>query len=306
MIIGKKTLYLYHLPEPDSPAELGFQHKYGNLLQHKWFGDGYILLGFSQGNVVAISTHPKEVGQELWQIRNHRDSLSAIAVSKALEQIASCGDDKIKIHAISNLQETVSILTVPDQSGVKAMDWSVDGQLIAASTTQGSIYVFVTKMSVLSTVSFPRIAILSSLAEVSIYNYSLDKIKTPHCVMPLEIEPSVISIGPFHFACAMNNHAWFYDLSRPLDDSPTPLSDREYIAEINDLKMNAKYCAALIGGRVSLHPVSILQFYFDTPMCFQLTDSFEHFLCRSYQIPQSQKIKEHECSPRILMACKSL
>lgn len=94
MIIGKKTLYLYHLPEPDSPAELGFQHKYGNLLQHKWFGDGYILLGFAQGNVVAISTHPKEVGQELWQIRNHRDSLSAIAVSKPLEQIASCGDDK--------------------------------------------------------------------------------------------------------------------------------------------------------------------------------------------------------------------
>lgn len=94
MIIGRKTLYLYHLPEPDSPAELGFQHKYGALLQHKWFGDGYILLGFALGNVVAISTHPKEVGQELWQIRNHRDSLSAIAICRPLEQIASCGDDK--------------------------------------------------------------------------------------------------------------------------------------------------------------------------------------------------------------------
>lgn len=89
---------LFFQPEPDSPAELGFQHKYGSLLQHKWFGDGYILLGFSQGNVVAISTHPKEVGQELWQIRNHRDSLSAIAVSRPLEQIASCGDDKYVAH----------------------------------------------------------------------------------------------------------------------------------------------------------------------------------------------------------------
>lgn len=145
---------------------------------------------------------------------------------------------------------------MPDQSGVRAMDWSVDGQLIAASTTQGSIYVFVTKMSVLSTVSFPRIAILSSLAEVSIYNYTMDKIRTPLGVMALEIEPSVIAIGPFHFACGMNNHAWFYDLSRPLDEASKPLNDREYIAEINDLEMNAKYCAALIGGRVSLHPVS--------------------------------------------------
>lgn len=112
MIIGRKTLYLYHLPEPDSPAELGFQNKYGSLLQHKWFGDGYILLGFSQGNVVAISTHPKEVGQELWQIRNHRDTLSAIAVSRSLEQIASCGDDKYVCRSlfITSIQNASDLL----------------------------------------------------------------------------------------------------------------------------------------------------------------------------------------------------
>jgi WD repeat-containing protein 19 len=40
MILGKRTLFLYHLPEPDSPTELGFQQRYGSLLQHKWFGDG--------------------------------------------------------------------------------------------------------------------------------------------------------------------------------------------------------------------------------------------------------------------------
>lgn len=94
MILGRKTLYMYHLPEPDSPAELGFQHKYGALLQHKWFGDGYILLGFAQGYIVAISTHPKEVGQELWQIKNHKDSLAGIAICPVLDQIASCGDNK--------------------------------------------------------------------------------------------------------------------------------------------------------------------------------------------------------------------
>lgn len=175
------------------------------------------------------------------------------------------------------------------------MDWSVDGQLIAASTTQGSIYVFVTKMSVLSTVSFPRIAILSSLAEVSIYNYTMDKIRTPLGVMALEIEPSVIAIGPFHFACGMNNHAWFYDLNRPLDEASKPLNDREYIAEINDLKMNAKYCAALIGGRVSLHPVSFsLQLW--VSLNLDLTNEMIYFVwsflslffykCRLQQIPQ--------------------
>lgn len=68
MVLGKKTLYLYHFHEPDNPTELGFQAKYGSLLSHKWFGDGYILMGFSNGHLVAISTHAREVGTELWQV----------------------------------------------------------------------------------------------------------------------------------------------------------------------------------------------------------------------------------------------
>lgn len=93
MIIGKRTLFLYYLPEPDAPTELGFQSRYGSLLQHKWFGDGYILLGFSNGHVVAISTHPRDVGQELWQVKNHKEELTGLAYCPSLDIVASCGDD---------------------------------------------------------------------------------------------------------------------------------------------------------------------------------------------------------------------
>jgi hypothetical protein len=71
-----------------------------------------------------------------------------------------------------NLQETVKILSLPDQAAIKSVDWSTDGQLLAVTTTQGSLAVFVTKLQLLRAVCPPRIAILSSLAEVSIYNYS--------------------------------------------------------------------------------------------------------------------------------------
>lgn len=98
--MGRRTLFLYHLPEPDSPTELGFQQRYGPLIQHKWFGDGYILLGFGLGHIVAISTHPREVGQELWQVKNHRESLSSIAISKELELVASCGDNKYFLYSL--------------------------------------------------------------------------------------------------------------------------------------------------------------------------------------------------------------
>lgn len=139
------------------------------------------------------------------------------------------------------------------------MDWSVDGQLIAASTTQGSIYVFVTKLYSLCAVTFPRIVVLSSIAEVTIHSYTVDKTKTPINIIELEIEPTVLAIGPYHLACGMNNHIWFYDLGRKLSDNPMLLGDREYMAEISDLKLNALYCAVLSGGHVMLHAVIKLQ-----------------------------------------------
>ncbi|XP_055600777.1 WD repeat-containing protein 19 [Uranotaenia lowii] len=255
MILGKRTLFLYHLPEPDSPTELGFQQRYGSLLQHKWFGDGYVLLGFSLGHVVAISTHPREVGQELWQVKNHRDSLNSIAVCKELELVASCGDNNVKIHSMSNLQETVKILALHDQAAMKNIEWSSDGQLLGVTTSQGAICVFVTKLHSLYAVSPPRIAILSSLAEVAIHHYAPDKAKLSPTMITLEIEPSFLAIGPYHLACGMNNHVWFYDLGRTYSDSPLLLGDREYMSEIKQVALSAEYCAVLCGGQIMLHPI---------------------------------------------------
>lgn len=257
MILGKRTLFLYHLPEPDSPTELGFQNRYGSLIEHKWYGDGYILLGFAGGYIVAISTHAREVGQELWQVKNHRDSLSSIAISKELELVASCGDNNVKIHAMSNLQETIRILTVADQAGLKNIGWSTDGQLLAVTCNQGSISIFVTKLHSLYAVSAPRIALLSSLAEVAIYHYIPDKNKTPMpTTVVVEIEPTFIAIGPYHLACGMNNHVWFYDIGRSSTDTPLLLGDREYMAEIKQIQLNTDYCAVLCGSQIMLHTVS--------------------------------------------------
>lgn len=225
-------------------------------VSHPLTRDGYILLGFSLGHVVAISTHPREVGQELWQVKNHRDSLSCIAVSKELELVASCGDNNVKIHAMSNLQETIKILTFSDQAGLKNMDWSVDGQLLAVTSSQGAISVFVTKLQSIFAVSPPRIALLSSLAEVSIYHYTAEKVKSQSTVVSLEIEPTFLSIGSYHLACGMNNRVWFYDLGRSTTDTPVLVGDREYMAEVKQIELNTDYCAVLCGSQIMLHPVS--------------------------------------------------
>ena len=111
--------------------------RYGNIVAYKWFGDGYILIGFSAGYFVVISTHMKEIGQELFQAKNHKDSLSGISISTNINKAASCGDNTIKIHELSDLKDTSNVITLDDERGLDHMDWSEDGQLLAVSTSKG-------------------------------------------------------------------------------------------------------------------------------------------------------------------------
>lgn len=85
---------------------------------------------------------------------------------------------------------------LPDQAGVKHIDWSSDGQLLAASTNQGAITVFVTKLHALFAVSAPRVALLSSLAEVSLHHYTPDRVDIS------SYRPDLLNITGAHFSAA--------------------------------------------------------------------------------------------------------
>ncbi|XP_023012404.2 intraflagellar transport protein Oseg6 isoform X1 [Leptinotarsa decemlineata] len=256
LLVGKKTLYLYNMIDPENPIELAFQPHYGAIINYKWFGDGYILLGFTAGYFIAISTHIKEVGQELFQIRNHKNSLTDIAICEVTDKAASCGDNTVKIHDLTNLQETSSVLTLAQEAGIDRIAWSSDGQLLGVCTRGGSLNVYVSFMPVLTSVCPPRIAILSSLTEVSLYNYSSDKTKLKAIPVTLELEPSFIAVGQYHLAAGMNNSVWFYDLTKSQpgnEEAPLKLKGRQYIGAVSSMKLNSEYACALFEGRLQLH-----------------------------------------------------
>lgn len=72
------------------------------------YGDGYILIGFSHGYFVVISTHIREIGHELYQTRNHKD-LNSVAISPALNKAASCGDNRYG-EALKRKTQTLDFL----------------------------------------------------------------------------------------------------------------------------------------------------------------------------------------------------
>ncbi|XP_022361796.1 WD repeat-containing protein 19 isoform X2 [Enhydra lutris kenyoni] len=248
VVVGKKTLFLYNLNDPDSPIDLEFQQRYGNIVCYSWYGDGYIMIGFSRGIFVVISTHIREIGQEIFQARDHKDSLTSIAVSQTLNKAATCGDNCIKIHDLAELKDMYAIINLDDENkGLGALSWTDDGQLLALSTQRGSLHVFLTKLPILGAACSTRIAYLTSLLEVTVANPVEGELPI---TVSVDVEPNFVAVGLYHLAVGMNNRAWFYVLG---ENAVKKLKDVEYLGTVTSVCLYSDYAAALFEGKVQLH-----------------------------------------------------
>uniref|UniRef100_A0A8C5ID53 Anaphase-promoting complex subunit 4 WD40 domain-containing protein n=1 Tax=Gouania willdenowi TaxID=441366 RepID=A0A8C5ID53_GOUWI len=250
--VDKRILMLFNVNDPENRIELAFQRPYGNIVSYRWFGDGYILIGFSHGYFVVISTHIREIGHELYQARNHKDSLNCVAVSSPVNKAASCGDNSIKIHELSDFKDISNIVQLDDETkGLDQLSWTDDGQLLALSTQKGMLHVFLTKLPVLGDSYGTRLAYLTSLLEVTVSNHVEGE--SPVAIK-VDVEPSFIAVGPFHVAVGMNNRAWFYGLMDQ-NSGVCTLKLMEYLGTIASMCLNSDYAAALFEGKVQLHMI---------------------------------------------------
>ena len=177
IVLGEVTLLLCNLKDPQKPTELAFQPKYGTIKSYAWchgceseqsfsivfivfgltpvghakrrgcsiqlsslrFGDGYLVVGFSQGYIVIISSQMREMSEELSSVKYHRNSLDCLCCSKAAGKIASAGDDGIKIISMKDWTEIRNEkIQIRPEAKVTQMHWSEDGELLSFSTEVGS------------------------------------------------------------------------------------------------------------------------------------------------------------------------
>eukprot|EP01012_Entosiphon_sulcatum_P034005 TRINITY_DN4306_c0_g1_i1.p1 TRINITY_DN4306_c0_g1~~TRINITY_DN4306_c0_g1_i1.p1 ORF type:complete len:1383 (+),score=422.30 TRINITY_DN4306_c0_g1_i1:301-4449(+) len=253
--MGGKTLLLYNTTDQDNPIELAFQPRYGNIVSYQWFGDGYILIGFSSGYVVVISTHLREIGQEVNSIRFHRDNLSAITYCASLQKGASIGDNCVKTFDMSELskmseQRSEKVELDNEFGTLLDLQWTEDGQILTVSSKHGYVYAFLTRIPVLNDTWGTRVLYLTSLRELCVKDFVLDE---DIARIPIEIEPSFVSLGPNTAAVGMNNSLWYYRFS---DAQGTKLlRQRPYLSTVQSVRLSKDYAAVLMDGRVTLHPI---------------------------------------------------
>ncbi|KAK2489183.1 hypothetical protein MC885_016782, partial [Smutsia gigantea] len=264
VVVGKKTLFLFNLNEPDSPIDLEFQQRYGSIVCYSWYGDGYIMIGFSRGIFVVISTHIQEIGQEIFQAHDHKDSLTSIAVSQTLNKAATCGDSCIKIHDLAELKDMYAIINLDDENkGLGTLSWTDDGQLLALSTQRGSLHVFLTKLPILGDTCSTRIAYLTSLLEVTVANPVEGELPI---TVSVDLEPNFVAVGLYHLAVGMNNRAWFYVLGEngksKSSGTVKKLKDVEYLGTVTSVCLHSDYAAALFEGKVQLHLTGVIQYFY--------------------------------------------
>lgn len=146
--MDRKTIMLCDLDDPENALELAFEPKYGHVAAFHWFRDarsgrnGYIIVGFSQGYVVVISTHMLEVGCEQFCARFFRDSLKDLARSPAHSKVAMCGESVVKIVSMDAEDWEVEYESDELERSLENLRWTLDGQYVAVSSTTGHLYVF--------------------------------------------------------------------------------------------------------------------------------------------------------------------
>lgn len=152
---------------------------------------------------------------------------------------------------MNDLNDIETVITIDDDRSIEWMEWSDDGQLLAMVSPSGAIHVYLTKLNILGESYGTRLAFLSSLLEVSVVSAQED-VNDVVVIIRIDVEPSLVAVGPYHTAVAMNNRAWFYSLTG--SETSVLLREREYVGIVKCLKLNGDYAAALFAnGTLHLH-----------------------------------------------------
>jgi len=259
--LGGKSLLLFNImDESQDPMELTFASrekngpcKYGQLTHHQWYDEGLLMIGFSEGWIIVVSTKPNEIGEEKHSGKFHARDLITFAYNAYLKRVATAGEDGVRLLSTVDFKEIRSDYipsTDLEDGRVSHVTWSPDGQILTIGTESGNVYNFLAKMAALNAYYKSTIAYLSSLREVSV----MDSIRRTRPVdITLKIEPTVLALGARHIAAGMNNRVYYHRITTTGQNNV--VNEQEYLGTVRKIILNQSFAAVLTDAKVMIHPI---------------------------------------------------
>ncbi|GMH41872.1 hypothetical protein BSKO_09782 [Bryopsis sp. KO-2023] len=219
--------------------ELVFQEQYGVIRKHLWFGDGYILVGFDAGNMVVISSHRREVGEEIHSGKYLEGGLTDLAYCEALGRVALAGGRHVRIVAVgTEIKELKSeAIELDAQETISCVAWTDDGQVLTVCTEGGQVYGYLCSLPLVNGICNTKILHLTSLQEVCLVD-----VHCPTQKISIQTKPTVVAIG-------MNNQVWYFEYDDAMTDAQQ-FHKKDYLGSIEDIKVNSTCVALMMEGRV--------------------------------------------------------
>ena len=153
-VLSQKSILMLETNSNKPPLELMFEPKYGKIVDYSLFGDGYILVGFTEGYVAHISTHLKELRDEVSSEKIFQTTLDALCTNDHLHKVAVAGEGMVKIYNLSTWKELkAERIELPKNAGkVTKIAWASNGQFLIISTTGGLLLGYLTSVPHLTSV----------------------------------------------------------------------------------------------------------------------------------------------------------
>jgi len=139
-----KTILLYSLLEKDNALELAFQKRYGSIVSYRWFADEKIIVAFSSGFLVVISTAADEIGREQFCGRFFDDELRDIAYCPATKVVAICDSKCVKLISMPTWRE-VKAYSVEHGGNLDSLAFADNGRLLSVSSKSGCLHTFLVR-----------------------------------------------------------------------------------------------------------------------------------------------------------------
>ncbi|KAI8903563.1 hypothetical protein EDD86DRAFT_230891 [Gorgonomyces haynaldii] len=266
IVVGSKALFIYTHGPGGGSMELGFDQNYGSVVDYHWYKDK-ILLGFSKGYLVTVSTKKESLGKELFHSKCFREELLNLKVCEPLNMVACCGDHVVKIFDLSNLNDVNSVLHL-DQEKSTQVGFSPDGSYLTVSSKDGHIYTYSCKVKLLSSSRGNRVAFVTDKNELVVSD-------THSKIQQAIQEPLGLSLGGCHVLLQTESDSirfveitpqksiadeMLYNYHQTIEDPVlgfTGVTEQvKYSGTVLEMQANWQYCVCLMeNGTLQLHPI---------------------------------------------------